>query len=598
MQRRRSLQEWVDFGSLGSDIYKDSDGDVDSELHMRESKRRAKSAYIDGILNAETVELESLRLLARLPFGLVSSNIRTRAWARLLGIGASVSHDDESFHDPLLLNELEPHKDEEQVLLDIKRLFTIMSHVNSLLAINALYTTILSPDDIVAMRKQLFFLVARVLRKHPSLHYYQGYHDIASMIFLVCRDAGDDTGNLAFDLLENLSLYHLRDFMLRDIGLSINHLKLVPAILEQADKPLFELIRQTSNSWMATNGLYFDYKFFQGLSSILTLFSHDLENLKLALVIWDFVFSYDSVVVCVYIYVSVLIHFKRTIFSDLGVEEDLVTLSVDPDLVHSLLSPASLISQVTEANIGAILHLAEGLIEKHPPDLLAETFGVWFGEFNTKSVLMTTSRLGCVNNSLPKATVDSLELLLAEQESQQAAEAAHEAELFQSAMEQESLSNSATLVDSSIYGLLLSSLLSLTAASSAINQKLIDSPSVLLRKLRDVAENKKAPFFSYYRLSFAVGVVGLAAHLLLRLYDFRDLTHFLVGEWKQVLQITQRALGKSAFIAFGSEVANAGHFAARTLTNTFSEICSIVKGPAHHDIFQIGIGAVNNAVLP
>ena len=73
-------------------------------------------------------------------------------------------------------------------------------------------------------------------------------------------------------MLENLAIYHLRDYLISDINLSINHLRLIPTILEIVDNQLFQLIKQTSNSSIQSQGLNYDYKFYQALSSILTIY--------------------------------------------------------------------------------------------------------------------------------------------------------------------------------------------------------------------------------------------------------------------------------------------------------------------------------------
>ena len=47
----------------------------------------------------------------------------------------------------------------------------------------------------------------RVLLKHPELHYYQGYHDVAITFLLV---VGEEMG---YHIMERLSISHLREFM-------------------------------------------------------------------------------------------------------------------------------------------------------------------------------------------------------------------------------------------------------------------------------------------------------------------------------------------------------------------------------------------------
>lgn len=57
------------------------------------------------------------------------------------------------------------------------------------------------------LQDQLTRLIVRVLLKHPELHYYQGYHDVAITFLLV---VGEEMG---YHIMERLSTSHLREFM-------------------------------------------------------------------------------------------------------------------------------------------------------------------------------------------------------------------------------------------------------------------------------------------------------------------------------------------------------------------------------------------------
>jgi hypothetical protein len=65
---------------------------------------------------------------------------------------------------------------------------------------------------------QLTRLIIRVLAKHPDLHYYQGYHDVAITFLLVVGE------QLGFQIVEKLSVgAWLREFMLPTMDRT-NHL--------------------------------------------------------------------------------------------------------------------------------------------------------------------------------------------------------------------------------------------------------------------------------------------------------------------------------------------------------------------------------------
>jgi hypothetical protein len=69
-----------------------------------------------------------------------------------------------------------PHPDEHQVLLDTRRAFVT-------------YPRGLSGADKAAMQDDLQRLIATVLQRHPRLSYFQGFHDIATVLYLTLLSA-------------------------------------------------------------------------------------------------------------------------------------------------------------------------------------------------------------------------------------------------------------------------------------------------------------------------------------------------------------------------------------------------------------------------
>lgn len=73
----------------------------------------------------------------------------------------------------------------------------------------------------VKARSHLSSIMRSVLERHTQLHYYQGYHDIAVVVLLMCGSSLSDGDAIkgalmpevlpiAFSLLEKISLQHLR----------------------------------------------------------------------------------------------------------------------------------------------------------------------------------------------------------------------------------------------------------------------------------------------------------------------------------------------------------------------------------------------------
>lgn len=580
------VRDWVDFGNLSV---------------IREPDGRRVRAIGDACGEASG---DDVAQHARRSGGLLLNLLRAMAWPLLLGAPppstapAASGTSDRLFvaQDPLVAqlftNDLSPHKDEDQIMLDIKRLFTVMSHMNIFNHINSLYTTILSPEDIEAMRKRLFYLMVRVLRKHPALNYYQGYHDVASVVLLVCNElqAEGAQDEQAFLLLERLTLSHLRDFMIADIGLSINHLKLIPLIAQAADRELFELVRLTSNSFQTTNGCYYDYKFYQALLSILTLYSHDVGNFSHLAVLWDFILSYRSVATSLYVYVAAMMHFKKDIFAKLNLHDAEVT-AVDPDLVHTLLSPTNLLGGLTDDNLDEILTIAASLIERYPPEKLPDaesTFLVWFGEFNTDSVLMTTSSLG----EAKLVDLEHLDTLLDTQEHQQQAEALHEIDLFQRALEQDSMATSINSLDDGYMSknLLSSSLSSLTAASSGLGSSLARKSSALFKLIfsldDDETEKPRKSSLNLYKIGVTVGFVGFVLHFLIKHAD----TRLPFRTFHQLLDSPMAALRST----------NIRSYFVSGITNAVGDVFSYVRDSevvnSGLDLTQVGLGTLRSSI--
>lgn len=651
--RRSSAQlekEWVDFDALDTSLYKD-------EAPLTETVRSLKIKAVEEALSAGKHDL--VAEYSRATEGLVSTHLRAKVWPILLEVDLSeepvapsaglFATSDINHFDT---HDLAPHKDEGQVMLDVKRLFTVLSHFNGLhSSMNSSFATILSPDEIEQLRKRLFCLVVRVLRKYPFLNYYQGYHDVASVVLLVFNDFGVTDDEHAFLVLEKITLNHLRDFMISEIALSINHLKLIPCIVEEVDPVLFQVIRQSSNSYLASNGVYFDYKFLQALLSVLTLFSHDISNASHLLVIWDFIFSYNSVAVSLYVYVAAMLHFKEPILKKLNVSGSDSFLDVDSDLVHTLLSPQNLFSSLTDHDVVKILMSAKQLIEDYHFTEFAhfsDTYDVWFGEYNQHSVLCTTSRLECNGSDLrenvlreaeedlpssPSSAGSSkmslsgsstlaassltdfrvLESIYKLQVEEQRNETIYETKLFQRALEQDSLATSISSLDgddSSRIGLLSSSLSNLTAASSAINYKLMHSSSVFFRKLFSRSESEEpegsvskrnSQFVlqsRLYRVSVTVGFVGFMLHFLLKNSDGQHsgIYRVLQGDFspfKHLLSLLDLGILRREMSNLGNELlSGASHIAG--------DVVSYVKDSevmnAGMDFTQVGLGSLRNSV--
>lgn len=595
-------KEWVDFHQMDPLLYKE-EGPLSETVIGLKSKAVAEAV--------EAGDWNKVREYCRTLDGLVSNTLRQAAWPALVGV-SEVSLSLQTL-DQLDTNDLAEHKDEDQVSLDIKRLFTVSSHLHSLPPAGGLFATVFLPEDIEELRRRLFGLVVRVLRKYPCLHYYQGFHDVASVVLMVFYNPltklVDET--LAFAVLERLAVLHLRDFMLPSIDLTINHLKVMAALLEEIDPQLFHLACVSSQSFQCTSGQYYDYKFIEPLLAILTIFSHDLSNMSLLLPLWDFVLSYNSVAANLYIYVAALQHFKDDIMTKLEINDDPDTALyyIDPSQTHAALSASNLFENITNEDLLQILRKAKKLIEAFPLLKLtnkSSTTDIWFGQFNTESVLVTSSALDGPTDMLHLFDSTELSRILERQHQQQQAEAAQASELLAHHIEQSALTDSITSteddIDSTRMGLLSSSLSSLGAVSNSLNHTLVNKSSVIFRKIfshssdsieneeNSVAKrNKRAGLhYNIYKISVSVGFVGFLIHCLLR-HSELSIRNYTFGPLGLINSIS------SSFESLIPEALTTVRHGIREvaggITSKFSDVVDMSL-----DLTQIGLGTLRDSI--
>ena len=119
-------------------------------------------------------------------------------------------------------------------------------------------------------QKELSNIVNAVLCRNDRLHYYQGFHDICSVLLLVLGERA------AFIAAERLALFFLRDAMAPNLSLIMKQLSLLYVILKVEDCELHDYLQEM-------NMLpYFC------ISWILTWFSHNLKSIDLICRLFDF----------------------------------------------------------------------------------------------------------------------------------------------------------------------------------------------------------------------------------------------------------------------------------------------------------------------
>ncbi|CDR99945.1 related to GYP8-GTPase-activating protein [Sporisorium scitamineum] len=136
-------------------------------------------------------------------------------------------------------------------------------------------------------RDQLSHLILTTLSRHPNLSYFQGYHDILTVLLLSLSPQPphpSDTHHhhqAALELCaERLSLHVIRDSMTSDLLPIMGQLKLLSHLLHLCDPQMAKLVDRTS-----------PLPFF-ALPWLLTLLTHDATSVEMMQRVVEFVLAY------------------------------------------------------------------------------------------------------------------------------------------------------------------------------------------------------------------------------------------------------------------------------------------------------------------
>lgn len=237
---------------------------------------------VESAVNDENVE--KLRMLA-VKGGLINNEYRKKSWLLFLKNGNNNNGQK---------SEQDFTQTKQQVELDVNRSFNIYK-VNG---------------DVEKLKKELLELIVMVLKVNPQLCYYQGYHDVAQVALLVYGSATN-----AFEFLNILSRSVLRDYMMPKLRPSLDQLDIIPPLLTLADPYLGKLVRSIPS--------------FYALSSIMTLFSHNVQEFDSLCILFDYILASEKPVKSVlYLYVALILERKSKVKEVMD----------DVDMIHSILS--------------------------------------------------------------------------------------------------------------------------------------------------------------------------------------------------------------------------------------------------------------------
>ncbi|KAI9208364.1 rab-GTPase-TBC domain-containing protein [Polychytrium aggregatum] len=303
---------------------------------------------------AQTSDIRLLRSLALGPGGFLNDGMRKRCWPMILKqLSGKVERpsSSESSTNPSLDSDSDSDSNldldsgpteapfEHQVSLDVRRSFTNLIEEQG--SSNA---AVLKMDQ---RRSGLTNVISTVLRDHPYLNYYQGFHDVCSTLLLVLGEQA------ATEAAERIALFWLRDSMETSLDGCMNQLQLVLPLLSLVDKELFEFL----------NSIEYFLPYFC-LSWVLTWCSHDVIGYAKAARLFD-AFIVSDPLFPIYISIAVIVNRRAQI------------LELEPDysIVHSYLTKFP-----EDIELDDVVEEACKYIELYPPRVLQQRFAINLGK--------------------------------------------------------------------------------------------------------------------------------------------------------------------------------------------------------------------------
>jgi hypothetical protein len=260
-------------------------------------RRRLKRLFSDGDRDAETAarvntslqerDVAELRDVATTK-GLVSGSLRKRAWPYLLDAKATDVYGTGDEASTYRRHASVSHKDSAVVDADIDR---------SLWKFSEGWTD----EERAIERARLKNIINACLEgNEQGIYYYQGLHDVASVLLLVCGEGA------AHGMLHRLMRCHLRDCTRATMDPAVRTLRLLYPILRRADKELYDCIHGLSLIEPALEMPYF------ALSWYMTWFAHDTDSLEDVSRLFD-LFMASHPLMSLYVAAEVLVGARKQI---------------------------------------------------------------------------------------------------------------------------------------------------------------------------------------------------------------------------------------------------------------------------------------------
>ncbi len=225
--------------------------------------RRRHTIIVEDALASNPVNIEEIRRQARgYGGGLVNNQCRSDAWLRLLAIDPTWN----GFEHRKFIHK---HKETDQVAVDVARsLWRMPSGI--------------SKSQRRSMRKQLSNCINAVLCIRNDTHYYQGLHEICSVLLIVTQNE-----RLSFLMLSALVQCHIYGFTRKTMQSTMHQLDFVFALLNEESPELVDHFLRSG----------IEQPHF-AVSWILTWFCHVLEDLSIITRLFDFFLASHPLMPC------------------------------------------------------------------------------------------------------------------------------------------------------------------------------------------------------------------------------------------------------------------------------------------------------------
>ncbi|GFO02706.1 TBC1 domain family member 20 [Plakobranchus ocellatus] len=277
------------------------------ETEPKSSKAIRKLADIQKALDADPVDVETLRKLAISPGGLINTQMRQQVWPLLINANTS---------------NIPPKPEKEEMEAMTKTYNQVVMDVNRS---SSRFPPGIDDHVRMSMKDKLVDLIMRVMLHHNGqLKYYQGFHDVC-VTFLLCMDE-----DKSFAMVNKLSIGYMREYLDETMERTSLLLNYIYPLINKCNPELCDHMQRN------------DLGTIFALSWVITWFSHVLGDIKRILRVFDF-FLASHRMMPVYLSAAFVLHRENDIF-DAGDEMGYIhkCLSVIPsDLpLESLLERA------------------------------------------------------------------------------------------------------------------------------------------------------------------------------------------------------------------------------------------------------------------